>query len=157
MARASSRGPRVEFDVKGDAHAADIAKALGTRARDAKPLMQAWQAQMVEIEREQFATSGARGGSPWPADEQSTIKRKKAANQDPRPNRRTGALEKSLTGRRGGGAVRRASKTSVTVGTRIPYARYSGTKRPLLGFTPLDQQRFLGHVVAYLLEGSLPR
>lgn len=155
--RRTSRDPRVEFDVKGDADAVAIAQGLGARARNAKPLMQHVLADLVRIEREQFASSGARGGKPWPDDEKATIDRKKAAGHDPRPNRRTGALERSLTGSRGGGAIRRASKGSVTVGTRIPYARYQGRERPLLGILPMDHERWLRSTVEYLLDGRVPR
>jgi hypothetical protein len=157
VARSSSQGPRVAFDVKGDAEAVEVARALGSRARDAKPLMQAFLAEMVIIEREQFESSGARGGKPWPENKPSTIARKKAAGQDERPERRTGALERSLTGSRGGGAIRRASKGSVTVGTRIPYARYAGKKRPLIGVMQSDQEHWLEQVIGYLLNGRMPR
>jgi phage gpG-like protein len=156
MARVS--GPRLKLYIDGDGAAEDELKAIGARARDAKPVLRVIQGLMARGAKEQFETEGERGGLAWDKDTQAWVKRKAAKGQDTRTERRTGALWESLTMEAGDFAeeIRKVLKTSTTFGTRLFYAQFQGYSRQLLRITLKDADRWAELMVDWILSGNLP-
>jgi hypothetical protein len=156
MARVS--GPRLRLTIEGDGAAEDELRAIGARARDAKPVMRVIQGLMVRGAKEQFESEGARGGLAWDPDTQAWVKRKAAKGEDTRIERRTGALWESLTMESGDFAeeIRKVLKASTTFGTRIFHAQFQGHRRQLLRITLKDADLWAELIVDWILSGNLP-
>ena len=153
---ARSHGPRLKLYIDGADAAAEEIRAIGQRARDAKPVLRVIQGLMARGARGQFETEGERGGLPWEPDTPAWMERKRKAGQDPRTERRTGALEASLMAEGGGkGAIRRLSKGSTTFGIRIFYAQFQGHRRQLLRLTLKDADLYAEKMVDWILSGNV--
>ena len=152
------KGPKVELVVTGPG--ARLAQTelteMGVRARNARPVMQSVMRHLVQVEREQFASEGARGGQRWPRKKQVTLEREeRAGHRDERTERFTGALYESLTSERAGGsAIRRTSKQAATFGSRLYYGAFQST-RPLIQVTKQDEDWIAGEISRWLLFGEL--
>jgi phage gpG-like protein len=150
-------GPRLRLYIDGGNAAAEEIRAIGERARDAKPVLRTIQGLMARGAKEQFETEGSRGGLAWEPDTKAWVKRKAAKGQDLRTERRTHALEESLMSAGGGkDSIRRLSKQSTAFGTRLFYAQFQGHKRMLLALTLKDADRFSELMVDYILSGNVP-
>jgi phage gpG-like protein len=150
-------GPRLRLYIDGENAAAEEIRAIGERARDAKPVLRVIQGLMARGAKEQFETEGSRSGLAWEPDTKAWVKRKASKDQDTRTERRTGALEESLMSTGGGrDAIRRLSKQSTTHGTRLFYAQYQGHKRMLLALTLREADRFSELMVDWILSGNVP-
>lgn len=149
-------GPRLKLYIDGEEAAADEFRAIGARARDAKPVLRVIQALMANAAREQFEGEGTRGGLKWEPDTPRWVARKIEAQQDARTERRTGALEASLMSEGGGGdSIRRLSKQSTTFGTRLFYAQFQGHRRQLLRVTLQDADLWAEKMVDWILSGNV--
>jgi phage gpG-like protein len=155
MARVN--GPRLRLYIDGEHAAAREIRAIGDRARDAKPVLRVIQGLMARGAKEQFESEGSRGGLAWEPDTKAWVKRKASKEQDTQTERRTGALEESLMSTGGGkDAIRRLSKQSTTYGTRLFYAQFQGHRRTLLALTLKDADRFSELMVDWILSGDIP-
>jgi len=150
------KGPRLKLYIDGEGAVAEDFRAIGARAHDAKPVLRVIQGLMAKAAREQFEGEGARGGLKWQPDTPGWIARKAAKHQDPRTERRTGALEASLMSESGGSnSIRRLSKQSTTFGTRVFYAQFQGHKRQLLRVTLQDADLWAEKMVDWILSGNV--
>lgn len=143
---------QVQLVVDGTQFVEDELQAVADRARNAQPLMQRLLVSMREAEAQAFASSGGSAGAEWKPDESAWVAEKSARGWDPRPERRTGDLEASLTGIKGPHSIQRANKQSAALGTRILYAGFQG-ERPLLRFFGLRTE-WEGMVMDWLTTGE---
>ncbi len=145
---------RVQLVAGGADLAGHELDGLADRARNALPATDALVDLMVEHQRRQWASDGARGGKPWP---RNTVKwaRNKARHGKPtRPMRYTGVLMESLTSAtKIKGAIRTAGKQRATVGTNVFYAKFQPAR--LIGYTTQDVGRYQDVVVHWLMEGKV--
>jgi phage gpG-like protein len=152
---AALRGPRLRLYIDGEKAVAEDLRAIGQRARDAKPVMRVIQQLMARGAREQFETQGARSGEPWKTDTPAWIERKRRAGHSTDTEQETGATMASLiSAGRTKGAVRRLSKTSTTFGTRTFASQWQGHRRRLLGITMKDADRWAELMVDWILSGK---
>jgi phage gpG-like protein len=135
---------KFQLIITGPADApAEELELIAKRAGNAKPAMKAIQAMELAAEAEAFATGGASTGRSWKADTKRWQERKAKEGASTKPERYTDALMRSLTVEGGefAGEIRKITKTSSILGTRIYYAAFQ--KRPILA-----QLRFTPGVVA---------
>lgn len=167
MARPSSF--RAEIEVNGAAHAAERIAAMGARAFNTFPLMEA----MKEV---LFAQQKARVlSSPWTGLKDVTVQRKVAQNEDPSIFRdewrpiggnatRTGnKLWFALTLNGATGQIRRATRTTATFGVdskgnnQLFYARFvqnaKGTQRKILAISDADALIITQKAANWINEG----
>jgi phage gpG-like protein len=113
----------LRITVKGLDKAEGRLTRLGKRAIGAKPVM--------EKVLSEFETSNRRNwsSSRWAPLAKSTVAFKAKHGLDPRPMRRMGALEASLTQHSAKGAVRKATKDEAVLGTTVFYARFSQNRK----------------------------
>lgn len=90
--------------------------AVGDRGVDMTPLWPAVIARLEEIEREQFASEGARAGNRWEPNAQATQWRKFQAGESLELMKATEALYDALTTSSGPGAVRLPTPYSLEFG-----------------------------------------
>jgi phage gpG-like protein len=84
---------------------------------------------LEEGTRQNFATRGASGGSPWRDLAPSTVARKRREGLDPRILRATGRLYASLVGH-GPDHVESISGGQLTWGSRVPYGVFHQSSGP---------------------------
>lgn len=153
---AASKGPRLRLYIDEKGATADELRGIIERAREPKPVMRVIQQLMMEGAAEQFESEGSRGGYHWAADKEKYVARKLKEGHDERIEIRKGDLRMSLLARSGGGnAIRRLSKASTTVGTRLFYSVFQGHRRQLLTLTSRDQDIYAEKMIDYLLTGTL--
>jgi len=146
---------RFKVEIDGADAAEEMLRGIGERGHEAKPVLRIIQRLMLESAEAQFASKGARGGSPWLPDKPDTVAKKLEAGYPKDTEIMTGDLFDALTSTSGGaGAIRRLSRTSTTVGTSLPYAIFQGHKRELLEITTEDADAWAERMVDYLLEGK---
>lgn len=95
--RRSRAGLHAEVRVFGDVQFSRKLEGVGRRARRARPVFDAMGHRVLEIQQEQFQTSGGRSGRPWAPLEASTIRGKRARGSltPTRPLEDTGALREA--------------------------------------------------------------
>ena len=148
--------PRLRLYIDGTDSTIEEIRAIGVRARNARPVLEQIQALMAEGAAEQFVSEGARGGLKWKPDERSYVERKAKEGHATDLEVRTHTLHDSLVAKGGGGnAIRRLSKASTTFGTRVYYAQFQGHRRELLAVTKTDQDRWATKMIDYILTGEL--
>jgi hypothetical protein len=129
---------------------------IGARASDAKPIMRAIQALMIEDSIEQFASEGDSVGEGWKQDTPEWTERKAGEGLSDKTLVRHGNLRDAMMAKTGGrGAIRRLSKHSATVGVRLYYARFAGKKRRLLTMTVPKQDKYASMMIDYIIEGKV--
>jgi phage gpG-like protein len=139
----------------------EVRAKLGVVIRDSDNLLPAFnQIARVfrEAESEQFDSLGARGGTEWPP--LSTRYRKWKEKRYPgRPILvLSGRTRESLT-RRTGDSYFTADSHRMTIGTKVPYARFhqSGTrrmpKRPIIALTKDDVREFGRQIQLHVMKG----
>ncbi|HEV3309422.1 MAG TPA: hypothetical protein VG815_02740 [Chloroflexota bacterium] len=118
--------------------------------------MRAIQALMIEDSIEQFASEGDSVGEGWKQDTPEWTERKASEGLSDKTLVRHGNLRDAMMAKTGGGgAIRRLSKHSATVGVRLYYARYAGKKRRLLTMTVPKQDKYASMMIDYILEGKI--
>ena len=147
---------------------------LQAQLSDLSPAMELIAEDIREMEAEQFASSGAGGGTPWAALAPSTVKRKHGAGGILVAS---GALRDSLTEPDSPDHVEAIDNLSLEIGTSLPYAMFQQAgagwgfgeavpppaprrshgvpMRPLLVMTADRQDRWVGFV-ARQLESQSP-
>lgn len=128
---------------------------MATRARDAKPAMQAVLDVLVEAEAEQFATSGGASGRHWKADTQEWRDKKSELGKPAQPERFSGALMRSLTQKEAPQAIRSVSKQQAVIGSTVAYARFQ--KNPLIRVADQTDKvsRCRDIVIGWFLNGNV--
>lgn len=150
-----SKGPRVELIVTHPPDpAAEALEEMGGRARNARPVMQKIMGHLTQAQREQFASEGARGGTPWPEKKDATkARQRRAGKPGDRSEHFTGGLEDSLTRATGGrGAIRRTSKQAATFGTKLFYGGFQDAQ--LIAPTKTDKDWMAEAIAGWLLHGD---
>jgi phage gpG-like protein len=155
---AKSNVPRLRLYIDGDGlrDTERQFEEIGKRASDAKPIMRAIQALMVEDSIEQFASEGDSVGEGWNQDTANWTKRKSKEGLSDKTLVRHGKLRDAMMAKTGGGgAIRRLSKHSATVGVRLYYARYAGKKRRLLTMIAPKQDKYASMMIDYIIDGKI--
>lgn len=115
---------RAFIQVYGDEVVATELEAIGDRAKSLQPLWP-WIFQKLEqIEEEQFATEGSRGGSTWEPLSRETLLRKFRTGQSLDILRATEALYDSLTGGASTHAVRTSGDDWAVFGSTLPQMNF---------------------------------
>ena len=111
-----------------------------------------------EMMAQQFATEGRAEGTPWAELAPSTLRRRRAGTSI---LYETGALFRSLAERGAAGHVEELEGYSLTLGSRLPYARYhqTGTRRlpvrPLIVLSGARAERWIEIVRRGIEEKAL--
>lgn len=117
---------RLSFSVYGEQ--AINREILGRKENvsDWRPAFQALRLRFYAMEIEQFRSSGASGGDLWPSvqPKRSRYKMNHRPRFSPLTMVATGALERSLTKLGAKGSRSRITKTSMYVGSTIPYGEF---------------------------------
>lgn len=151
----AAKGPLLKLYIDETGLSREDILAIGTRARDAKPVLRAIQGLMAEGAKEQFEGEGSRGGLRWEPDSKMWAARKRREGKDEHTEIRTGDLRAALMSTTGGGnAIRRLSKASTTFGVRLFYSAFQGHRRQLLVITTKDQDRWASMMLDWVLEGK---
>jgi len=158
---------RLDVEISGAREAVANLAAIGERARDPRPAMRKVKGILAEGVKEQYESRGGHLETPWPANTPGTLARKARLGQSAETLTATGALGTALSG--GRGKRHRATRSSVTVGTNVWYARFaqSGTSgagkhgqtrapaRQIMGISKSDRAKALRDVERYILRGLL--
>lgn len=146
--------PRVQLLATGEDLVGDELDGLADRARNATPATDALLNMMVDHQRRQWDSDGARGGKPWPKNTVKWAGRKRADGASTRPMRLTEHLMRSLTTRgKVKDGIRTAGKQRATVGTKVFYSRFLPAR--LIGYTAQDIDRYQDVVVLWFMEGRV--
>jgi len=123
---------------------------------DCRPVWPAIEDDFYALEKAQFASQGAEGGSPWAPLALSTAKWRAVRFPGNPILVRTGDLEKSLTDPHDPNAVCVEGRGELTLGSRLPYGLYhqTGTRRmparPLIQFSEAFRSAVMRHIQTYL-------
>lgn len=137
---------------------------IAERASDAKPVLRAIQALMVDAGMEQFESQGASAGKAWQPDTKEWSERKSSEGLSGETLIRHSKLRDAMMAKTGGGStIRRLSKHSTTVGVRLFYARFVGRvpagvekkDRMLLTMTPPMKNKYATMMIDYIIDGKV--
>lgn len=152
-------------------------RAMIARGENPRPVLERVGDDFLDMERRQFASSGAAGGTPWvPLSAEWQARKRGGGGTLVGPRAR---MERSLVTRGARGGKRRITRRSITMGTTHPLAhlhqggtgqRYVRTyrgqplaqprsagslpARPVVAVTPGDEQRWRGFLVDYLVDSG---
>jgi len=138
----------------GDEAAAKVVAGLATRGEDPRPAFKQVLVELAGVESPWFSSSGR---DTWASLSDYTRQAKAAAGYPDKPLIRTGALERSLTVKRGSSGVRSATKRQMKFGTKVPYARFHKygkripRRDPLIPLDTRTRRRMVTDVRDYLL------
>jgi phage gpG-like protein len=149
------------FGIKttGDRKAAQALESIGGRGADARP---AWPMVTALMRADTSERFDKQGEGAWPPLAASTVEKKKRLGQNPKIMRVTDALYRSLTVKRGRGALRRGTKTQMRYGTTVYYSRFHQEgqggvpKRPLVMVDADLEKRIVRALEQYVAKGELP-
>lgn len=116
---------RYSIVAKGVEKAGGDIDRMGHQALNPEPAFQSIMDTLVDSEKVLFKRNGGGGKNRWPENTRSTQRTKAAKDQDTRPMRATGALEKSLTERHAADGIRTIKKDYMEFGTKLFYAQFS--------------------------------
>jgi hypothetical protein len=152
---------RLSIDVDGTRVVERELLGMSARTLDLSPAMRDIRDIVYKSNRAQFATEGAHGGEPWTPPSPRWTARKATLGLDTKTEQATGDLRASLTGRRRG-SYSRAGKSSLSVGTTVPYAKYARRRNTLVRPTELERREMVRvvqrHIVSArrgILDGAL--
>ena len=150
------------LDVR--AHGDDVASrhltALAKAGEDPRPAFRQIQEEIRTAEATWF---GTRGEGSWPNLQQATLDAKLRRGQPPDPLVATGALRRSLTVKRGSGAIRSATKRQMKFGSKVYYGRFHErggrvpVRRPLLPVDTRTRRRMVKDVREWLMGATRGR
>lgn len=135
----------IELEAKVEGVSA-VSARLGRverQLKDWRPLWEKIRGDFIAIEREQFATQGARGGSAWRPLEPGYARWKATVRPGKPILQFDGDLLESFTG--GADFIYRPTADSVTLGSsefKAQYHQSGENPRPPLVITPRDEQRW---------------
>lgn len=152
-------GVGIQYDVDGLAQVEHHLMAIGARAMEPRPLLEAFAQQLEAIFGEIFA---AEGRGQWPPLAPATVKKKGNSTI----GRETDAMMESLTSEGSEGALREIFGDELIFGTNltnddgVPYPAIfndgndNQPARPLFALEEKDLRRFTKAVHAYLMAGD---
>jgi hypothetical protein len=147
---------RFHVEAVGDRVVARELMAMAGRTLDEAPAMQAIIDGLYESARRQFDSQGAYGGTPWPADADSTVERKARAGLDPRILHATLRLRESLT-QPGGENVAIAEADGVIFDTTVPYADYLRERYPMVRPPEAERREWVKVIQKWIIDGDASR
>jgi hypothetical protein len=133
---------RLDLTVEGDLDFLALVEGVRHRTLDARPAFERMANDFYGIEREQFASQGARSGAAWPADTNRWTARKVKMGRSARTLVFTGTLEASLTRRGARWAKRQVSFDELVIGTSDPVAHLHAGRRTLVDMQQADRARW---------------
>jgi hypothetical protein len=148
---------RVVITVKGHKEVGRMYGRVMKRMNNPNPAWDVIINMIHAIQSKQFTTQGARGGIPWDDITDDWREKKARMGYDARILHMTLKLRESVTSRTAEGHYYRRTRTSLTVGTTIPYSKIVDEKRPIFGITPADEREFAHILSVYIAKGYLPR
>lgn len=107
---------------------------------------------LFKINEQQFESQGRRGGGSWRKLTTKWAQRKQRQGQDIRILHQSHTLRRSVTRRRARGQILEFTPTSVTLGTRLPYAGRHQRERPFLVTTATDRENMRNLIRDHLME-----
>ena len=149
------RAPQPTIEVRGARKAAIDLHELGERGSDIRRVSEKVRAIYRKSNERRF---GSNGLGAWPELADSTKDRKRRGGYDPRPMRRSGALERSLTSPRAAEQIDRRDKTEFRFGTTLGYAAYHDTgtggekRRELLELTAAERNEVSRLISEYVAK-----
>jgi hypothetical protein len=139
----------VDVDVTGIDETDERFKDIIRRATDPRPALRSVSDYLAGEERKVFFTQGGSIGVSWPAPS------KRKQEKGGRPGVDTGAMFKTLTLKRPAGGTRQMTRTGLTFGTRLFYARFFVKQRPLFRRTERVENHARTILRNFILEGQL--
>jgi phage gpG-like protein len=130
--------------------------AMADRTDDASPAMGSIIESLYDAARQQFDTAGAAGGTPWPANADTTVERKSREGLDPRVLHATLDLRESLTGP-GGANIAIAQADGVIFGTTVEHARYLRERYPMVRVDAREKRDWVKAVQKWIIDGDASR
>jgi hypothetical protein len=149
------RGTEGAIDVKGLDKALRSITEMEPRARDILRVGGAVKSVYLTSNERHWQSPS------WPRLADSTIERKQRQGQDARPERKSGALYRSLTADRARGVIDERKPQSLRFGTKLFYARWqnSGTlfqpARDLIELSWIERQMITRIVGRYIAKGDV--
>jgi phage gpG-like protein len=147
----------LRLEIEGEEQLRQALDELAKDVQDFRPVWEELEQIFYDIETKQFRSEGAHSGAPW-KDLSSDYGKWKELKYPGKPIlERTGALRRSLTGR-GPGGIREITKTSMTLGSNLPYAdihQRGGRRlpaRPAINLSPADRRRLVRKALKELAE-----
>lgn len=153
---------QLRLEVFGDVQLSRDLLRWADNAEDMTPAFEAISDDFRVIERRQFDSEGAYASGGWAPLKPSTVARR-GGRAHPilrTPGDAGGRLRRSLTTKGARDAVRDITADSMTVGTRVPYAKYHqrGTKnmaqRRPVELTAADRARWVKVIQAHLVAAE---
>lgn len=150
---------QLRLEVFGDVQLSRDLTRWADNAEDMSPAFEAISDDFRVIERRQFDSEGAYASGGWAALMPSTVARR-GGRAHPilrTPGDKGGDLRRSLTTKGAKGAIRQITADSMTVGTRIKYAKFHqrGTarmaRRRPVELTDADRKRWVKIIQAHLV------
>jgi hypothetical protein len=142
-------GPSIE--ARGAERTAKHLSDMGRRARNVKPAGYKARTIFHKAEEARFSTTG---GGTWKALASSTQERKAREGLDPRTNRATNALHRSLTSATAGDQVDERQAEWFRFGTTVPYAPHVDRARKLIDLTPTQRRAIDKAIEDYVARGQ---
>lgn len=130
----------VVVETYGEELVARELEAVGARGDNMEPLWPAFIRKLEAIQREQFATDGARSGNRWPENNEAYMWSKWQKGYSLETMKATEALYDALTGTTGD-SVRNITPTTLEFGADLPQFRIHQDYNPASNFperTPID-------------------
>ena len=151
---------RFRLDIAGEVQMDRGIARFADGVADYRPIWPIIEDDYYAQEKDQFASQGAEGGSPWqPLSDQYAGW--KAQHYPGQPIlQRTGALYRSLTSPNDGNGVRIEGRKVLTLGTTLPYAIYHQSiaprnrlpRRPEIMFPEAFKRSVMAHIQTYLVQ-----
>lgn len=130
--------------------------AMADRTADASPAMGSIIDALYDAARQQFDTQGAYGGTPWPANADTTVERKAREGLDPRILHATLDLRQSLT-EEGGENIAIATHDGVVFGTTVPHAAFLRERYPMVRVPERERRNWVKIVQKWIIDGDVSR
>lgn len=152
---------RFTFEAHGERLIEREILRMGDHALDMRPAFEFVAQAMMELERWQFDTQGARGSGGWAPLKLATSREKARKGEDPRILHASRALEHSLTDQGDANQRLEIHESWMVFGSTLPYAPLlqSGTskmeqRRPI-DFTEPDRQGIVKIIQRWIMLGEV--
>lgn len=152
-----SFGLKLGIEERGADTAARHLQGLAKQGDDVRPAFRQMTEELVRAEVAWFESAGA---GTWPALAESTRAKKEALGQPADPLVATQKLRRSLTVKRGTGAIRSVSKTRMRFGTKVYYAVFHAgghgvpQREPLIPTDLRTRRRMVKDIRDHVLKGT---
>lgn len=147
------------LQATGAREAARDLRGVGERATQLRPVFDDLIGALLTGERKLFDRNGGGGRNAWPPNRKSTIARKLARGQDPRPMRATGSLERMLTQKGASGQIARGGGTILDFGARhvggnvAQFTKNPARRRQVVKMLPTTKREVRQIILDHIVEG----